>query len=248
MKNIYFFFIIFSLQAFGQEKDANFYAKAAEKDWIAGKLKSAYKNYYKAAELGKNYLYYIKSAEAYCFGHNNSKEKTRQTIESLYNKSFEIKPFNTEGLLSRAGYKRFDAEYESALNDLDTLIKRDSNCIDAYLLKASTLLEIRDTTNSFKTYDLAIKKAPQSRLSEIYLKLGGDCYVYNHWTRCIFGYTKALDLIGETNFKEFFYCNLTSAYSNIGDLSNSCKFYKRCDISKRSWLKNAKVIIKNCGQ
>jgi tetratricopeptide (TPR) repeat protein len=248
MKIIRFLFLIFTLQTFGQEKDANFYFNTAENAMINGKTKRAYKNYFKAAELSKNYIYYIKAAEAYSFSHNTSKDKTKERIAFLYNKSLEIKPFNTECLLSRAGYKRFDAEYESALNDLDTLIKRDSSCIDAYLLKASTLLEIRDTTNGFKAYDLAINKAPQSRLSEIYLKLGGDCYVRNYWTRCILGYTKALDLIGETNFKEYFYCNLTSAYSNIGDVSNSCKFYKRCNISKRPWLKNAEVIIKNCGQ
>jgi tetratricopeptide (TPR) repeat protein len=241
---ILFFFL--TTQAFSQKKDANFYVNAAEKDWSDGKMKRAYENYYKAAELSKNYLYYIKAAEAYCFGHNSSKDKTKETIENLYNKSFQLKEWNTEGLLSRAEYNRFMARYESVFSDLDSLIKRDSTCLDAYLLKASTHLEKRDTTNGFRTYYLATKKAPKDKLAKVYLEQGGDCYIRNLWPKCIDSYLKALELIGETNFKTFHYCNLSSAYSNMGDMTKACKFFKFCD--KRPGLKDKDILIKTCGQ
>jgi len=222
------------------------YYNLAEKKSYEGNMRKAYENYLKAAELSKNYIYYVKSAEAYYLSHNNSKEKNRKRTESLYNKSFSLKEWNKEGLLSRAKYNLYLARYKSSLSDLDSLLVRDSSVIDGYLLKASIYLEKKDTINAYYTYKLALRKAPVNQWAQVYLEMGSNYYVRRLWKDCSEAYLKAYELIGKDKFTDYNYCNLSSALFQIGKVNDACYYFKFCNINKRPTLKGRDELLKQC--
>jgi tetratricopeptide (TPR) repeat protein len=239
--------IIFLLlcQAIIAQKTGKEYYVLAEQKSVNGKLKKAYEYYYKAAELDKNYFYYVKAAEAYFLSHNNSKSKNVKRTLYLYNKSMKLKNWNLEGLLSRARYFNYIAQYTNALNDLDSLLVKDTLNTEGYLLKAEIYMMKKDTSQAFATYKNGLTNiAEEKEKARIYNHKGTHCYFKQYWQQSILAYQQEIKIKGQDKFINN--CFLSSAYYYVGEKDNACYYYKFCDINKYPSLKTKNELINIC--
>jgi tetratricopeptide (TPR) repeat protein len=244
MRSLYLLILLFVTFLLNAQSRGIGYYNLAEEKAVHGKLKKAYKYYYKAAELDNNYIYYVKAAEAYWLSHNMDKKENKSQVERLYNKSMNLKNWNVEGLISRASYWEYLANYKLALQDLDSLLVRDTANLDGYLKKANIYLSKKDTATGFRIYALAIKNTSNSNRANIYTQKGSYCYIKGYWQESVNSYLQALELTDKVMFKH--YCFLSSSYYNLGKTDKACYYFELCDISKWTSLKLKDEMKLNC--
>jgi tetratricopeptide (TPR) repeat protein len=245
MKTLLTIIILTACQVIIAQKSGKDYFNLAEQKSVNGKMKKAYKYYYKAAELDKNYVYYVKAAEAYWLSNNMDKKKNKDKVELLYNKSMSLQSWNIEGLLSRANYWEYMANYTLALRNLDSLLIRDKSNKEGYLLKAKIYMMKKDTVNAFLVYDAALKNIVDVKdRASIYNNKGTQCYFKGYWLQCIESYQQSIKINGQFNF--YWNCLLSSAYYYTGNKEKACYYFELCDVKKYPKAKNEAELIEKC--
>jgi hypothetical protein len=227
------------------QKNAAYYYELGEKYRLQHKLNKAYKNYYKAAELGLNQHYYVKAAEAYYLCHDLKKVETIKKTNDIYNKSIWAKRWNSEILTSRAGFLKYLSNGKDALVDLDTVLKYDPKYLDAIFLKAEILMSNRDTSKAFSLYNSSVGLFSDTiHKIAIYNHKGGMCYIKKYWKEAVVAFEKAINIGGEDKF--YHSCWLSSAYQGIGNQDSACYWYKKCNTQRYPNIYFKEEIVKKC--
>ncbi len=226
------------------QKDASDIAEKARIYALNGKAKKAYKFYYKAALLQKNNPdYYVEAARNYSSFSELSIEKNKKHFNSMLNEAFHIKPWYNKAILVRVDKYTSFGKYKLALEDLDSLLKRENKNEDAYRKKIEIYMKKSEYEKADVIYNQSIKLFDATNgLLGIIGEYRYRCYQENLFEEC-----KNAALLFRKNKEDTSNdCYLAYSYYNLNNPDSACYYFKNCDIQKMSTLKMKDELKKVC--
>lgn len=178
-----------------------------------------------AADPKKDSLY-VRAAYCYQYAYmkNRNEKSYDEAVRALYNKSLELKPWNSNALLGRAQYDFSHNRNGLVLRYMDSLLVRDKKNVDAYWYKAMVFGKpghFSDSTKYFDNFNKGIKNVEERDKPILYGEIVSNYLMVKNWEMAKYYELKSIAIKQKENTN-----NLAVCYYKMGQMDSACYYFK----------------------